>query len=448
MVYFLELSYNGIKEELMKLNIVNPIETEFYEFKTSLSELDKGIETIAAMLNKHGKAEVFFGVSNEGDVIGLKGQIGAETIKKVEVRISEILKPSIVPTIILEDYEGKKIIHVLAKGNRKPYSSSGDYRIRVGSSNKKIDPDLLGELFFDSERSSLESIESLNQDLSFNMLKYYFVKNGLTINQSNFLSNEGLLLNGKYNMLAYLLSDNNDASIKVVRFAGRDKTKMIMRNEYGYKCIISAMIEANNYVLSLNETRVDIESGMERKEVKLFDSHAFEEAWTNACVHNKWIKNIPPAIYIYDDRIEIISTGGLPYGYTKEEFYSGISHPINIGLFKIMGQLNIIEQTGHGNIVIVDKYGKDAFKIEDNYIIVTIPFAFTPSMKQIDTAGLSDTTIKVLMALKNNPTFTQKELSEITGIGTTRIGTIINELKEKRIVERVGSKKTGYWKIN
>ncbi len=247
MVYFLELSYNGIKEELMKLNIVNPIETEFYEFKTSLSELDKGIETIAAMLNKHGKAEVFFGVSNEGDVIGLKGQIGAETIKKVEVRISEILKPSIVPTIILEDYEGKKIIHVLAKGNRKPYSSSGDYRIRVGSSNKKIDPDLLGELFFDSERSSLESIESLNQDLSFNMLKYYFVKNGLTINQSNFLSNEGLLLNGKYNMLAYLLSDNNDASIKVVRFAGRDKTKMIMRNEYGYKCIISAMIEANNY---------------------------------------------------------------------------------------------------------------------------------------------------------------------------------------------------------
>ena len=52
------------------------------------------------------------------------------------------------------------------------------------------------------------------------------------------------------------------------------------------------------------------------------------------------------------------------------------------------------------------------------------------------------------MALKNNPTFTQKELSEITGIGTTRIGTIINELKEKGIVERVGSKKTGYWKIN
>ena len=68
----------------MKINIDFPIETEFYEFKTSLSELDKGIETIAAMLNKHGRADVFYGVSNNGDAIGLKGQIGLETIKKVE----------------------------------------------------------------------------------------------------------------------------------------------------------------------------------------------------------------------------------------------------------------------------------------------------------------------------------------------------------------------------
>ena len=431
----------------MKLNIDFPVESEFYEFKESLSQLDSGIEAIAAMLNKHGKGEVFFGVSNDGEVIGLKGQIGAETIKKVEVRISETLKPQIVPTIVLEEYEGKTVVHVIARGNRKPYSKSGDYRIRIGSSNEKIDPELLAELFFDSERASLEGVESLDQDLSFNMLKYYFIRNGLTVNESNFFSNEGLLVNGKFNMLANLLSDNNEASIKVVRFSGRDKTKMVMRNEYGYKCLISAMAEANDYVLSLNETRVDIESGLERKETRLFDSHAFEEAWTNACVHNKWIRNIPPAVYIFDDRIEIISNGGLPYGYSKEEFFSGISHPINIGLFKIMGQLNIIEQTGHGNIVIVDKYGKDAFRIEDNYIVVTIPFAFVPSMKEIDPSGLSDTSLKLLKAIKNNPSFTQKELASITGIGTTRIGELIGELKDKGRIQRVGSKKKGYWQI-
>lgn len=68
----------------MKINIEFPMEDEFYEFKTSLSELDKGIETIAAMLNKHGKADVYYGVANDGEAVGLNGQIGPETIKKLK----------------------------------------------------------------------------------------------------------------------------------------------------------------------------------------------------------------------------------------------------------------------------------------------------------------------------------------------------------------------------
>lgn len=432
----------------MKLNIKYPIEDEFYEFKTSLAELDKGIEAMAAMLNKHSKAEVFYGVTNDGEVIGLNGQIGEETAKKVEQRISEILKPATIPSIVIEDYDGNKIVHVTVKGNRKPYSSSGNYRIRIGSSNKKIDPELLGELFFDSQSSSLEAIESINQNFTFNKLRYLFLEKGLTINEENFYANTGLLVNGKFNMLAELLADENNTSIKVVRFAGVDKTNMVSRNEFGYKCLLSAMKEANSYVLSLNETKVDIVSDIERKEQKLFDVHSFEEAWTNACIHNKWIRNVPPAIYIFNDRIEIISTGGLPFGYSEDDFYSGVSRPINNGLFKIMGQLGLVEQTGHGNLVILAKYGKKAFDIQDNHITVTIPFAFSPSMKQINVNGLSPTHSKVLIAIKDNPTFTQKELGKYCGLGTTRLSEIIKDLKSLGKIERVGSKKGGYWQVN
>lgn len=432
----------------MKLNINYPIEDEFYEFKTSLAELDKGIEAMAAMLNKHSKAEVFYGVANDGEVIGLNGQIGEETAKKVEQRIAEILKPATIPSIVIEDYGGNKIIHVTVKGNRKPYSSSGNYRIRIGSSNKKIDPELLGELFFESQTSSLEAIESISQDFTFSRLRYFFVEKGLTINEENFYANCGLLVNGKFNMLAELLADENNASIKVVRFAGVDKTNMVSRNEFGYKCLLSAMKEANNYVLSLNETKVDITSGLERKEQRLFDAHSFEEAWTNACIHNKWIRNVPPAIYIFSDRIEIISTGGLPFGYSKDDFYSGVSRPINNGLFKIMGQLGLVEQTGHGNLVILAKYGKNAFDIQDNHITVTIPFAFSPSMKQIDVNGLSPTHSKVLIAIKDNPFFTQNELAKYCGLGTTRLGEIIKDLKLLGKIERIGGKKGGYWQVN
>ncbi len=428
--------------------IDTPWEDENIEFKTSLGELDKGIDSLAAMLNKHGHGEVYFGVANNGDILGLPGQIGAETIKKVETRISELIKPVIVAFISVELHDsGKAVIHVRAEGGRRPYSAGGDYRIRIGSANKKIDPDLLQELFFSSDVSSLEATQSLRQDLSFNHLKFLFHNRGLTINDDAFLRNSGFLVGGRFNMLAELLSDENDISIKVVRFAGKDKLNMISRNEYGYKCLLVAMKEARDYVISLNETRVDLASSLERRELKLFDSHVFEEAWTNACLHNKWIRGIPPAIYVFDDRIEIISTGGLPYGYSKEDFFKGVSNPINKGLFKIMGQLGLAEQTGHGNQQIVGVYGREAFEIEESHIVVRIPFAFVPSMKRADVSGLGQSETKVLMAIKSNPTLTKSQLGDMCGLGSTRISEIIANLKALGKITRVGGNRDGYWKV-
>ena len=50
----------------------------------------------------------------------------------------------------------------------------------------------------------------------------------------------------------------------------------------------------------------------------MFDNEAFEEAWINALVHNDWIHGNPPSIYWYDDRMEIMSYGGLKKGLSKD----------------------------------------------------------------------------------------------------------------------------------
>ena len=50
---------------------------------------------------------------------------------------------------------------------------------------------------------------------------------------------------------------------------------------------------------------------------------------------------------MFDDRIEVISVGGLPEGLTLEEFYEGKSKPVNLELQQIMVQLYYIEHTGH-----------------------------------------------------------------------------------------------------
>ncbi len=429
----------------MKIN--ENYEDEKQEFKTSLGELDKGIDSLAAMLNKHCKGTIYFGVDNSGEVVGLKDQLGEEPIKKVSSRIQEILKPTIIPEVAFDFIDNKRIIKLSAQGNNRPYSSRGKYLIRVGSENKKIDPDLLGDLFFASEKASIENLESINQDLKFNELKQMYANAGLTINEKNFEENLHLKINGKYNYLANLLADENDISIKVVRFSGIDKLHMVSRNEYGFKCLFIAMKQASDYISSINETRVDIESSLERKEIHLFDEHVFDEAWTNACLHNKWIRNVPPAIYIFDNRIEIISTGGLPFDYSKESFYAGVSRPVNPSLERIMGQLNLIEQTGHGNLTIIAKYGKKAFNIGDSYINVTIPFAFIPTMASASNVNLSLQEQNILKAIKNHPTYSVKQIAELVNLGTTRVNQIIRILKENKLIERVGSNKSGYWKI-
>lgn len=429
------------------MKLIDNFEDEKQEFKASLSQLDNGIDSLSAMLNKKCQGTVYFGVGNDGEILGLNGQLGEETIKKISSRIFEILKPTVIPNVTFENIDGKTIIKLSASGNKRPYSSRGNYLIRVGSENKKIDPDLLGDLFFSSEVSSIENVESFNQNLTFKELKQMYINKGLTINQESFNENMHFLSKGKYNYLANLLADENDISIKVVRFEGLDKTKMISRNEYGFKCLFIAMKQASDYIESINETKVDIESSLERKETNLFDQHVFEEAWSNACLHNKWIRNVPPAIYIFDNRIEIISTGGLPFDYSKESFYHGVSRPVNPSLERIMGQLGLVEQTGHGNLTIIAKYGKKAFDIGDNYINVTIPFAFVPTMIHSSKVDLTISQENVLKVLKIHPTFTVKEISNYLKLGTTRISEILNELKEMKLVERVGSKKNGYWQI-
>lgn len=428
----------------MKYNV--PYESECIEFKASMGQLDKGIASLAAMLNKSGHGKVVLGVLDDREVVGLK-DVGKETIKKVGTRIKEAIVPSVVPKVVPEEFDGKQLIVMEAKGDRKPYAFFGNYLVRVGSENRKLMPDELGDLFLSSSALSMSKLQAVNQKPSFNGLKSLYAAKGYTIDNSTFARNMGLLTSdGKYNYIADILSDENSCSIKVVRFKGENKDEMVARNEFGYKCMLLALKQAYLFVTSINETRVDLKKGVEREETKLFDEEALDEAWTNACLHNRWSRGIPPAMYIYSDRIEIVSTGGLPFDFSKREFFKGVSHPINESLMKIMGQLDFIEQTGHGVPLIVRRYGKGAFTFLDNSITVTIPFAFAPSFVSLR-PELSASQTKLLAVLNENPTLTLKQLSAATGLGRTRVVQLLSDLKQAGRIERVGSSRSGYWKV-
>ncbi|MDY2889150.1 MAG: putative DNA binding domain-containing protein [Candidatus Caccosoma sp.] len=420
-------------------------ETENIEFKKSISELKEGIISIASMLNKNGHGILYFGVKNDGEIIGQ--EIGGLTLKNISQAIANFIKPQMIPIITVEYLDDKTVIKIEANGNDKPYSAYGRYYIRSSNEDREIAPNKLKELINFSYIESITKIEATNQFLTFNQLKGLYLNNGMTLNEETYKHNLNLLCpNGKYNLMADILSDSNSFSIKIARFAGIDKTSLIKRNEYGYKCLLLSVTQVLDYMEAINDTIVDVTGGI-RIERKLFDFSCFREAWLNACLHNKWSRLTPPAVYIYSNRIEIISTGGLPADYSLDDFYIGRSKPVNLELQKIMGQLNYIEQTGHGVPLIVSKYGKQAFDISDNFITVTIPFSESKEAIKKDSNDISITQNKVLELIKSNSNLTISQITSTLNLGQTTINNALKQLKKLGYIERIGSNKTGYWKV-
>ncbi len=422
------------------------METELIEFKKTTGELKEGIVSLASMLNKNGKGTLYFGVRNDGEVLGQ--QIGDRTLREISQGIANAIKPQIIPTIIIELCDDKNVIKVSAEGDEKPYSAYGKYYMRSADEDREISPQQLRNLML-SVSDSIASIEANNQALTFEQLKMLYAGNNLTLRENTFEQNLNLLTrDGIYNLMAAILADVNSYSIKVAVFRGTDKTDLVRRNEYGYKCMLVAVKQVLDYMEALNDTVVDVEGSL-RKETKLFDFPCFREAWLNACLHNRWSRQTPPAVYMFENRIEILSVGGLPDGLTLEEFYEGKSKPVNLELQQIMVQLDYIEQTGHGVPLIVSKYGKEAFDITENFITVTIPLNREIKSKsdvKKDKKLLTDSKDKeLLMLMKENSSISVSEMSRQVGLGTTTITKRIRRLKEEGFVERKGAKKKGQW---
>ena len=153
---------------------------------------------------------------------------------------------------------------------------------------------------------------------------------------------------------------------------------------------------------------------------------------------------------MFKDRLEILSHCGLPSGMTKKQFFDGISKPRNATLMRIFLTMGLTEHTGHGIPTVVNKYGAEAVEIESNYIRCTIPFE-KEVLDQINgknvglNVSLNKTEKRVIEILIENSSATSVELAEQIGVTKRTIERTFKSLQEKKMIERVGSKRDGNW---
>ena len=97
--------------------------------------------------------------------------------------------------------------------------------------------------------------------------------------------------------------------------------------------------------------------------------------------------------------------------------------------------------------------GKDAFTFRENSIVVTIPFQriHNPQIalgnKTEDKKPLNERRRKIITEMRNDPNITTAQLRVILGCAETTVENNISYLRKNGYIERVGSRKSGYWKV-
>ena len=441
-------------------------ETNRIENKEQLNE-DFEQEVIAFLNYKEGGI-IYVGINKNGQVVGV------EDVDLTQLQIKDRIKNNIQPStlglfdVTVETIDNKEVIKVIiSSGTEKPYylrkkgrTPEGCY-IRIGSSKERMTERMIEEMFARRIKNSLKEIESPRQDLTFRQLKIHYEGNGMILND-NFARNLNLLTDeGKYNYNAYLLADENNISIKLVKYLGTSKMELIENQEYGYCCLITATQRILDRLTVENTVYAKIEYNG-RKEVEMIDSKALKEAVINAMVHSDYTLTTTPIIELYSDRIEITSGGGLPQGLSQEEFLEGVTAPRNKELIRVFKDVDLIENIGSGVLRILEAYDKSCFKFMEHFLRVSFkykenPFEYDSKNKVSTDDTINDIlngTIKltkneqqILNLIINNNQITREKIINETNLSDRTISRAIKHLQEVKIIEREGSKKTGSWKI-
>lgn len=437
--------------------MIETIENSRIEFKIKL--VDDLEESVIGFLNSKDGGIIYLGVNDDGKVVGLNNNLDLLQ-RKIKDRIISNIEPSVLGLFDLEvlESDNKKYLKItVARGLEKPYYLKGmgmtpdSCFIRVGSSNEKMNNHLINKLFRERTKNSIKNIISPNQELTFTELKIYYKEKGFDVGD-NFEKQLGFFTtDNKYNYLAYLLADENTVSIKVAKYVGDNVDELMENYEYGF----CSLIKATNRVLEKFKVENKIYAKItypERKEESMYDYNAVREVIVNALVHNDWSSEYPPKFEFFSDRLEVSSFGGIQSEFTEEEFLEGYSAPKNPELMRVFRDLELVEQLGTGIRRILKKYDKSIYNFYPHFIRVSIKynqnkFDYTNNKLLLNYSDLTKVQENIIKLLLDKPSLTQPELARILGVGERTIRYNMKYLIENNYIERVGSNKTGEWKV-
>ncbi|ODS41819.1 MAG: transcriptional regulator [Candidatus Altiarchaeales archaeon IMC4] len=439
-------------------------ETETIELKKSTSELKEAIVSIASILNKHQKGELYFGVKGNGEVVGQ--EIGEKTLRDISKSISDHIEPKIFPEVVEKELGGKKCISVEFEGVLRPYFAYGRAYVRIGDEDRQMSAKELERLILEKNRTFWEKEFSDRklEDVNEGAVKE-FMEKANRAKRINFkfsgveptLRKLNLIKDGKLlNAAEVLFCDDNPFEVQAAVFAGTDKLTFLDIRQFNGN-LFSLLEQSKTYLKERINWRAEL--GFEgRKEIPEIPIRAITEALVNSLCHRDYANPNTNKIAVFKDRVEIYNPGQFPEGYEPDDFIKGeedesiLRNPLIANALYLSDD---IEKWASGLKRISDACEEEGVRFEfkkrkSGFVIVFYRSEQKTSGKttpQTTPQTTPKTDELLLMLIKKNPRTTKEWLAGELGITVDGVKYHLKKLKGEGVVSWRGSSKAGHWEI-
>ncbi len=309
-------------------------ESEILEFKQTTNQRREATQTLCAMLNQRG-GRVLFGVTSQGRVIGQ--QVGGRTIEEVGAELARLDPPAFPAIERIPVKERREVVAVsVGRGQAGPYMYRGRAYRRVGNTTVEMRADeyqrmlferMHGERRWENQPADGWSVDDLDANEVRTTVEEAVRRGRLedpgTRNPRDLLRGLGLFRDGVLWRAAVALFGSEErlrfdmpqCLLRVARFRGIDRTEFL-DNRHFHGNAFSLLRAAERFLRDTLPIAGRIEEDrIERIDEPLLPPLATREALANALCHRDYsIGGGSVGVAIYDDRLEVTSTGGLHFG--------------------------------------------------------------------------------------------------------------------------------------
>lgn len=414
-------------------------ETRILEFKETVT--NTFLKTVSAFSNYDG-GEILFGVDDDGNIKGLSDV--KQACLDIENKINDSISPQ--PNYTLGIQNNEKTIKLSVKsGLQKPYLYKSKAYKRNDTATIEVDTLEFSRLVLEGKNIRFEELPCKDQKLSFKILQSK-LKENIQIETFNKDTLKTLNLyddvNGFNNAAGLLADKNHFPGLDIVKF-GEDISIIQKRITFENTSVLDIYEKALSVFRDYYQ--YEVIQGADRKLVEKIPEASFREAIANALIHRVWDVDSQIRVSMFDDRIEVVSPGGLPSGITEDEYLSGkLSVLRNRNLANVFYRLGFVEIFGTGITRIKQIYSeasvKPSFEVSENATQIVLPI-------YEENANLTEDEKVVYKFLSKNIMKSMSEIAPYISFGKSKTTKLLKDMEQKGVITIEGKGKGTKYRI-